>query len=149
PSWSRTLTKFAGLLGSLGFVGVCYWLFPEYHGKSFANYRELLRLILLPWIALAIPYFFWIDRRMREPKDGYWHVGKLVTFQIAEVDLRAVGQHLLAWLIKGYFAALMFTYMCRDLDGLFVYDFDKLTSFEAYYKFLNYFLYFVDAGLAA
>jgi protein-S-isoprenylcysteine O-methyltransferase Ste14 len=149
PSWSRTLTKFAGLLGSLGFVGLGYWVFPEYHEKSFANYRELLSLIVLPWIALAIPYFFWIDRKMREPKDGYWHMGKFVTFQWEDVDFRAVGQQLLGWLIKGYFLALMFTYMCRDLNTLFEYDFDRLTGFKSYFTFLNFFLYFVDATIAA
>ena len=33
-SWARTLTKFAGLLGSLGFVALAYWLFPELHSPS-------------------------------------------------------------------------------------------------------------------
>jgi protein-S-isoprenylcysteine O-methyltransferase Ste14 len=149
PSWPRTITKFAGLLGSLGFVGLCYWLFPEYHDKSFASYRELLPLIVPPWIALAIPYFFWIDRRMREPRDGYWHMGKLVTLQWDEVDLGAVGRQLLAWVIKGYFLALMFTYLCRDLDTLFRFDFGTLTSFQAYFRFLYYFLIFIDVGLAS
>jgi hypothetical protein len=61
----------------------------------------------------------------------------------------AVGQQLLGWLIKGYFLALMFTYMCRDLNTLFQYDFDKLTGFQSYFTFLNFFLYFVDATIAA
>src|SRR6266496_1183178 len=149
PSWSRTLTKFAGLLGSLGFVGLGYWLFPTYHDSFFANYRELLRLILAPWLMLAIPYFFWIDRKMREPRDGYWHMGKLVTLQLGEVDFRAVGRQLLAWLIKGYFLALMFTFMCNDLASLFLYDFNSLRDFKSSFALSHSFLYFIDASIAA
>lgn len=148
PSWPRTLTKFCGLLGSLGFVALCYWLFPEYHGK-FNDYYELLRLILPPWIALAIPYFFWVDRKMREPRDGYWHMGKLVTLQWQAVDGRVVGQQLLGWVIKGYFMALMFTFMCDDLKRLFLFNFGTLTGFKDYFHFLYYFLFFVDVGLAS
>jgi hypothetical protein len=72
PSWERTLVKFVGLLGSLGFVGFLYWLFPEYHGAFYKNYYLMLRNILLLWLPLALPYFYFVDRRMRNPRDGYW-----------------------------------------------------------------------------
>jgi protein-S-isoprenylcysteine O-methyltransferase Ste14 len=148
PSWSRTLVKFAGLLGSLGAVALAYWMLSGYYGGDFFdNYYALLRLILAPWIALAIPYFYWIDRKMREPRDGYWHMGQLVLFRWSKVDAQCVGQHLLGWAIKGFFMPLMFSYMCDDLKALFLFNFDALTDFRHWYDLLYRVLFLADVSL--
>lgn len=149
PSWNRSLHKFAGLLGSLGFIAFFYWIFPEYHGKFYDRYYEMLRIILPPWMALTLPYFFFIDRRMKEPRDGYWHMGKLVTFQWDAIDGKVIGQHLLGWLIKGFFLPLMFTYLCNHLDRFLAYDFAQLTNFKFWFDFLHDFFYFIDVGLVS
>jgi len=149
PSWGRTLTKFAGLIGSLAFVGFLYWLFPEYHGKFYERYFEMLRVLLPPWIALALPYFFLIDRRMCQPRDGYWQMGRIVTFQWQEVDTKVLGQHLLGWLIKGFFLPLMFTYFCNDLTKFLATDFSQFTAFKFWFDFLFEFAYFIDVGLVS
>ena len=31
-----------------------------------------------PLVLLSIPYLLWIDRRLAEPRDGAWHVGRLL-----------------------------------------------------------------------
>jgi steroid 5-alpha reductase family enzyme len=149
PSWQRAIHKFAGLLGSLGFVAFLYWLFPEYHGSFYDRYYAMLRFILPPWLALALPYLFFVDRRMRTPHDGYWHMGHLVTLRWAALDPRVVGQHLLGWLIKGFFLPLMFIYMCSDLDRFLAYDFAQLTAFKNWFDFLYDQLYFIDVGLVS
>lgn len=149
PSWHRSLLKCAGLLGSVGFVALLYWAFPEYHGSFYDRYYLMLRNISLPWIALALPYIFFVDRRMRNPRDGYWHMGKLVTLQWDEFDPRIIGQHLLGWLIKGFFLPLMFIYMCSDLERLLAYDFAQLTAFKNWFDFLHDQFYFIDVGLVA
>lgn len=149
PSWSRSLTKLSGLLGSMGFIALLYWLLPEYHGSFYDRYYQMLRLVLPPWIALALPYFFFVDRHMPHPHDGYWHMGKLVTFHWEALDHRIVGQHLLGWLIKGFFLPLMFTYMCNDLAKFLAYDFAQLTSFKFWFDFLHDSLYFIDVGLVS
>jgi protein-S-isoprenylcysteine O-methyltransferase Ste14 len=149
PAWGRTLTKFAGLLGSLAFVGLLYWLFPEYHGKFYERYFEMLGLLLPPWIALALPYFFLIDRHMRQPHDGYWQMGRLVTMQWQGLDTQVLGQHCLGWLIKGFFLPLMFTYLCNDLGRFLAVDFAQLTAFKFWFDFLFSFFYFIDVGLVS
>lgn len=149
PSWARTLVKFAGLLGSLGFIAFCYWLLPEYRGKFYGRYYEMLGIVLPPMIALALPYFYLIDRRMRKPLDGYWHMGKLVTFQWEAIDRSVLGQHLLGWIIKGFFLPLMFTYMCNDLARFLAVDFAKLSSFKFWFDFLFDSLYFIDVSLVS
>jgi protein-S-isoprenylcysteine O-methyltransferase Ste14 len=150
PSWARSLTKFAGLLGSLGFVALLYWLFPEYHGDFYARYYELLRLILPPWILLALPYFYWVDARMPKPHDAYWQLGRILLLQWrdARVDQARVWNHLLGWLVKGFFLPLMFTYLCNNLDRFLHFNFENLTAFQFIYDFLFEFLFFIDVGLA-
>ncbi len=147
PSWSRTLFKFAGLLGSLGFIALLYWLFPEYHGKFYDNYYRMLALILPPWLVLALPYLHFVDRKMSRPFDGYWHMGRLVTMQWDKVDARIVGQHLLGWLVKGFFLPLMFTYMCNDLGRFLTADIGHLSGFKAWFDLLYGLCYFIDVGL--
>lgn len=149
PSSSRTLVKCFGLLGSLGFVAFLYWLFPEYHGSFYDRYYLMLRNVLVPWLLLAPAYIHWVDRRMLKPHDGYWHMGKLVTLEWAVVDWAIIRQHLLGWLIKGFFLPLMFTYMCNDLSRFLAYDFSKLVAFPNWFDFLHDQLYFIDVGLVS
>ena len=149
PSWERSLTKFAGLLGSLAFVAVLYWLTPEYHGSFYDRYYTMLRLVLPPWLLLALPYFYLIDRHMPQPRDGIWQMGRLVTFRWAGLDRQLIGQHLLGWLIKGFFLPLMFTSMCNDLGKVSSLDLSQLTSFKVWFDFLFDFFYFIDVGLVS
>ena len=147
PSWRRTLTKLVGLLASVGFVALAYGLLPEYDNRMFDDYFEALRLVAIPWAILAVPYFYLIDRRMREPRDGYWQMGALVMLRFRDVDRRAIVQHLLGWTIKGFFMALMWTFLCDDLRWLFLFDFDKLGTFASDYEFLYRFIYLLDVGI--
>lgn len=80
PSWRRTAVKFVGLLGSMVFIGILYWLFPEYHGDFYTQYYTLLEQIL-PWILMAaIPYIYFVDRYQIDPKDSYFYMGQILLF---------------------------------------------------------------------
>ncbi len=149
PSWPRSLLKLAGLLGSLAFVALLYWLLPEYRGAFYDRYYRMLQLVLPPWLLLALPYFHFVDRRMACPRDGYWHMGKLVTFDWKAVDRRVVGQHLLGWLIKGFFLPLMFIYFCNDLVRFLAWDFSRPAGFKFWFDFFHDNLYFIDVGLVS
>jgi protein-S-isoprenylcysteine O-methyltransferase Ste14 len=149
PSWSRTFIKIVGLVATISCVATGYWLFPAYHDKFFESYFTLLLWVLVPWIAAAIPYFHWVDRRMREPRDGYWQMGMLATLRWRSVDGRILSQHALAWIIKGFFMALMFSGMCLELKGLFLTDLLNLRGFNDYYGAAYKFIFFVDVGIAA
>ncbi len=149
PSVRRTLIKFAGLLASIGFVAFLYWLFPEYHGASYQRYFAMLRIVLPVWMALAVPYFYFVDRHMPQPQDGYWHAGMLVALQWKSVDGKVLGQHVLGWLIKAFFLPLMFTYMCNDLGRFLAYDTGQLVSFKFWFDFLHDLCYFIDVGMVS
>jgi hypothetical protein len=148
PSWRRTLTKYVGLLASVGLVGVAYWVIPQYRDGSFADYFDALRLVAIPWAILALPYFHFVDRHMREPHDGYWHMGSLVLLRFRDVDRHAIAQHLLGWAIKGFFMALMWIFLCDDLRWLFLFDFGAIgRSFANAHEFFYRAIYLVDVGI--
>lgn len=149
PSWGRALVKYAGLLGSLGFVGLLYWLFPEYHGDYYRRYYQMLWNVVPPLLLLGLPYIYLVDRHMPEPRDGLWQMGMAALLQWRAVDRRALGQHLLGWLIKGFFLPLMFTSMCAGLSRHLAFDFNGLVGFKAWFDFLYDFLYFIDVALVS
>ena len=147
----RTLTKFAGLLGAVGFVALLYWLFPEYYrGQGFYdNYWVALGVVLPLWAVAALPYIYWVDRRMREPCDALWQMGRLVTLQWHGLNARVIGQFLLGWVARGYFLPLMFTYLCNELNKMLQYDPHLLHGFKGIYDWAYFALYFVDVAMVS
>jgi protein-S-isoprenylcysteine O-methyltransferase Ste14 len=55
----------------------------------------------------SIPYIFWIDRRLNEPKDGCYMVGAWLTGERADFDREKVIEHFRSWAVKGFFIAFM------------------------------------------
>jgi protein-S-isoprenylcysteine O-methyltransferase Ste14 len=150
-NWPRVLTKFVGLAGSVGFIALLYWLFPEYYrGQEFyANYYAALRVLLPAWAVVAVPYLWWVDRRLPKPEDSLWQLGRVLLGQWPGVDARLIGQHLLGWLVKGYFLPLMFTYFCDNLNHLLHYDLRLLHDFHGVYDWAYFTMYFVDVSLVS
>jgi protein-S-isoprenylcysteine O-methyltransferase Ste14 len=161
PSWNRVFVKTLGLLASFGFIAAIYWLFPEYHNGFDKNngfygiYGVLLRLILPWWVGLAIPYFYFMDARQREPHDGYYHAGLAAMFRFREVNKKILLQHALGWLVKGFFIALMFTYFTSDLRKFINADFSNLSfdfsqtkNFQKVFDFIYDFIFLADVSIA-
>jgi len=121
PSIERTAVKFLGLLGSLGMLGLAYKTFPLYADPFYAPFFAMLPLLLSLWLVAALPYIYLVDRRMVEPHDGYWQMGELLMLDWRGIDRRVLGQHLLGWLVKGFFLPLMFVYLCQDMTRLLAY----------------------------
>ena len=147
PSWSRTSVKVLGLLGSLGFLAFLYWIFPEYQGSFYFNYWQLIKIISPFWAVLAIPYFYLIDQRMLEPEDGYWQMGQLFLLNFNKSSGNLLGQHLLGWLVKGFFLPLMFCYFCQDLIKFESFDFFRINNFKAFFDFTYDHIFLLDVGI--
>ncbi|MDE2301126.1 MAG: DUF1295 domain-containing protein, partial [Sphingomonadales bacterium] len=62
--------------------------------------------LVLPLLALSVPYVLWLDRHMIEPRDGAWHFGALLIGR-EPCDREAVLAHLRGWAVKGFFTAFM------------------------------------------
>ena len=151
PSFPRTAVKLLGLVGSFLFVALGYWLFPAYSGGLYGSYFLMLTWLVPVWLLTAVPYFYLVDRRMREPKDGYWQMGKVLLFRWGEVDAAALGQHLLAYLVKGFFLPLMFVYLCQNMDRALAYSGPGTasTGFKPLFDLGYYGMYFMDVTFAS
>lgn len=149
PSLSRSLIKLFGLLGTIGFVGLFYFLFPEYSGNFYLDYWRMLQFVFPIWFLLAIPYFYFIDARMTTPEDGYWQMGQMIALNWEKVNTKLLVQHLLGWLVKGYFLPLMFTYFCRDLRSFILFDFSSITNFKVFFDFTYNSIFLVDVGIVS
>lgn len=116
-SLSRTLFKLFGLIQTLLGIAFLYWLLPEYHGGFYETYRQLL-LQYGPWMLLiAVPYFYFIDGRMVQPEDGFWHMGRWF-LPGHSPNRSALAMHWRHWLIKAFFLPLMFVYLTNNLGNL-------------------------------
>ncbi len=135
-NWNRVIVKLIGLIGSVWFIAILYWLFPEYHGGFYFNYWQFLRTIAPVWAAFAVPYFYFVDQRMIEPKDGYWQMGQVLLLNFENLDKKILWQHLLGWLIKGFFLPLMMTYFCRDLERFVQFNFSTIVDFKSFFDFV-------------
>jgi protein-S-isoprenylcysteine O-methyltransferase Ste14 len=134
-SLSRVAVKLLGLAATLATVALAYWLFPEYRGGFYLPYWRLLREYGV-WLLAAAPIYFWyLDGALREPRDGYWHVGRVVLLREAP-DWGRIAQHYGGWAVKGFFLPLMVVYLTEQVDattrdfhrmlearGLAIYDF--------------------------
>ena len=149
PSVRRSAIKYLGLVGSLAFVGGLYWLLPEYTNAFYTTYYHMLVMLVPIWLVLAVPYIYWVDRHMPQPQDGYWQLGLALLGQWRQLNRYELGQHLLGWLIKGFFFPLMFIYMCNDLTRFVTYDLSQFSKpgFQPWFDAIYSLLYFIDVGL--
>jgi protein-S-isoprenylcysteine O-methyltransferase Ste14 len=56
---------------------------------------------------VSIPYMFWIDRRLKEPKDGAYMFGAWLMGERDGIDRELLVEHFRSWAVKGFFTAFM------------------------------------------
>ena len=101
-----SFTKIAGLWATWGAIAVIFFA-----GRFYWTGNFLFAMWCIAWAApvlvvLSVPYVVWIDRYLKDPRDGAWHLGAWLTGQ-AGVSRRAVRGHLLAWGVKAFFLPFM------------------------------------------
>jgi protein-S-isoprenylcysteine O-methyltransferase Ste14 len=99
--------KIAGLWAIWAVIGFCYCIGRWYWDGRYLFAMEVLAALAVPSLILSVPYVLWLDRRLREPRDGAWHFGRLVIGRPHGVDREVVYDFLRAWAIKGFFLAFM------------------------------------------
>ncbi len=112
-----SLTKIAGLFATWGLIGIVYFTGRFYWQGNFAFAMWCLTWSVPVVAVLAVPYVFWIDRRLVEPRDGAWHFGAWLTGQ-AGWDAAAIHAHRRAWAVKGFFLAFMLAIVPGGYGGL-------------------------------
>ena len=105
---AETRTKLIGLWSTFLLIGLSYWLVSRFTSGTTTFF--VIAAWAFPLIfALSIPYVFLVNRYMREPHDGLWHMGKWVTGQWHLVDRDILKDYLRGWAIKAFFLVFMFS----------------------------------------
>jgi len=146
--YRRVPVKLLGLLLTLGLFAALYWMLPEYRGSFYDRYYEALRGVI-PWgVLLAVPYFFWMEKR-GSGRDAYWQMGRLALLRPHDTVPSEIAQHLLAWGVKFFFLPLMFTYMADKVVFFREFDFGTVfDSFKDFFDFVYGSLFYIDLLVA-
>ena len=102
-----SFVKIAGLWATWAAIGFLYFVGRWYWDGMYAFSMGVLGLAAAPLLVVSVPYVIWLDRRLREPRDGAWHFGQLVIGRSDLADREMVQEHIRSWTVKGFFLAFM------------------------------------------
>jgi protein-S-isoprenylcysteine O-methyltransferase Ste14 len=105
-----TFVKIAGLWATWAAIAFLYGMARWYWDNRFGDTQysmKILGLASVPLLVLSVPYVTWIDRRLKEPRDGAWHMGQLIIGKSSLVDRAVLYDYLRCWAIKAFFLAFM------------------------------------------
>ena len=102
-----SIAKIAGLWATWAAIGSLYCIGRWYWDGNYLFAMYVLGFASAPMLVLSVPYVLWIDRRLKEPRDGAWHLGQLIAGRSDRVDREALYEHFRCWAVKGFFLAFM------------------------------------------
>jgi len=101
-----SFTKLTGLWATWAVIAVLYGLGRWYWDGNYLFAMEVLAYAAVPALILSVPYIYWIDRVMVNPRDHAWHFGALLLMRPGW-ESEAVWKHWRTWIIKAFFTAFM------------------------------------------
>lgn len=102
-----SLAKIAGLWGIWAIIGGLYCIGRWYWDGGYLFAMYVLGYGIVPMLILSVPYVLWLDRRLKQPKDGAWHFGQLLIGRGDRADRDELHHFYRAWAVKGFFLAFM------------------------------------------
>lgn len=102
-----SLVKLAGIWAIWGAIASLYCIARWYWAGDYLFAMYVLAYGSLPALILSVPYVLWLDRRLKEPRDGAWHFGRLLVARGAGVDREVLHDFFRSWAVKGFFLAFM------------------------------------------
>ncbi len=109
PAGSYTdvsITKLAGLWVTWAMIGAFYCIGRWYWDGQYQFAMEVIGVAAVPLFVLAVPYVFWLDRFMVNPRDGAWHFGAMLIGR-EPYEPEEIRAHFRSWAVKGFFCAFM------------------------------------------
>lgn len=103
-----SLAKLAGLWGTWFGIAAIYSICRWYWRDNYLFSMEIFQASAIPLFLFSIPYVIWLDQRLKEPRDGAWHLGSWLMNQPGW-QKEAIFHHLRVWTVKGFFIAFMFS----------------------------------------
>lgn len=115
---SRLVTKIVGMLGAVGAVAAFHAVFRVYTPGQLHDPLYTVVQYSPVILTLTLAYFWFVDRRMTSPKDGYWELGALILRRNPTPDWAKLQDFALGWTVKGFFLPVMFTYLAGNVSRL-------------------------------
>jgi protein-S-isoprenylcysteine O-methyltransferase Ste14 len=110
------IVKLTGLWITWGIVALFYvagaWYLEGDYRYAMSVMRHAAPLIVL----LSIPYIFWIDRYLVEPRDGAYAFGQWLV--AGKADREAIANHARSWAVKAFFLAFMLSIVPGNFQGM-------------------------------
>lgn len=122
-----SLVKIAGLWATWGVIGVAYCIGRWYWRGNYLFAMELLETTVPLLLVLSVPYVLWLDRYLKEPRDGAWHFGTWLIGQPGW-DAEEIRHHARAWIVKGFFLAFMFSIVPGGFGDVIRWDTSGILS---------------------
>jgi len=101
-----SLVKLTGLWATWAIIAMLYCIGRWYWQGQYLFAMEVMGAAIPVVLLLSIPYIFWIDRRLAEPRDGAYAFGRML-LNLGPPDREALHEHLRSWGVKGFFTAFM------------------------------------------
>jgi protein-S-isoprenylcysteine O-methyltransferase Ste14 len=144
PSIERTIIKVLGLLVTLAPFAAAYWCFSYYHEALFDPFYGLVQRFG-PWLAVLVPvYVFFVDARMRDPRDAYWQLGRLAMGRTSDLVPKEIANHYRSWLVKAFFFPFMFAWLGNSTRSLMAADLSAIHWGNMPFDVGRDFLYWID-----
>jgi len=147
-SFEISLSKLAGLWATWAILGCIYALCRFYWVGNYLFAMRVFVLAALPLFVLSIPYIFWIDTRLKHPKDGAWAFGQWLMGDRA-VDRSAIADHARSWAVKGFYTAFMVSIVPGNFIGVVLRPWNEIVAGPvALTGFLISFMFLIDVAMA-
>jgi hypothetical protein len=125
-SFDLSLIKLTGVWATWAGLAFLYVMARWYWQQPYLFSMRVFAWAAAPLFVASVPYVLWIDTRLREPRDGAWHFGRMLIGQPFERE--AVYEHLRCWAIKGFFLAFMIAIVPGNWVGVVTPGADLITA---------------------
>jgi protein-S-isoprenylcysteine O-methyltransferase Ste14 len=144
-----SIAKLAGLWATWALIAGLYCIARWYWDGQYLFAMRILAWSAPVMLLVSVPYIFWIDRRLKEPKDGTYMVGAWLTGARAELDREKIVEHFRSWAVKGFFTAFMISIVPGNWYEVLRWSWaDIIADPVALSRFLIGFLFLVDVAFA-
>jgi protein-S-isoprenylcysteine O-methyltransferase Ste14 len=145
----RIALKFLGLLSLFALTFFGYVIFPEYNDPFYDGFWPFFTMMALASLALSPLYLYWCDRHQDQPKDGYYHLGRLLIGRWRGTDRSEIRRLLRNWLVKAFFLPIMIAYTLDAMQTLYQLPIGRDVTFAVMFAFALQIILFGDLIFSA
>lgn len=127
PDRADTLIKLIGLWATWAIIAALYCLCRWYWSGNYVFSMRVLGHAAIPLVVLSVPYVFWIDRYMVNPRDHAWNFGALL-LRKGGWEVGMIKAHWRSWIIKAFFTAFMISIIPFAFRNVVEADFGLLAQ---------------------